>query len=280
MIEIKRVNFKLKGYENSVGVLCEDRQKLDCRVGKLSEKLSDSQLLKVTSQLMIPVNSADYEAVWAEADKLDLIAENVGYKVKYTALELKNAKWYLLKLDILDDDVEEYNTNYTEGICVKCQKEKVIFNKPIYIDKVKFKGKNMAITAYGDIIISEKIKMLLEENAVTGVGYEEVYHKNNRLKNDYKVYRLLIENVMKPMDALTTMYYEDMYCDECKKYGCLLTTYPRYKTELLKTNNDFNLTYEYFGGGFSGLRYPIVSNSVYNILCRIHGCRFEIVEEV
>lgn len=217
------------------------------------------------------------------SERLNIKFHVGGYGLICTPAELKKSNYLKLGLGIFGrgDWTDEYDTQYEETRCPVCNtitEYKQI--SQLTIDKTQFRGKDISMTSNDEIVVSEKMKMILEENDVTGIKFEPVKHKNNRLKNDFPAYQMFIENILPPLHTSMTYYYDRSLCEHCKAKGVHPTTYFRYKKEDLSGAMDFNYTSRYFHYNNKG--EIIISQKVYRLIKenKIRGCRFEIVGEV
>lgn len=256
---------------------------LSSKISELRSKLSENGTYYDGLNLYIYSNSSDMDLIWSEAKKLSLIPEIVGYNMQYSKSDYKDADCFMLSIQIFGkgDFTESYQTQYIEELkCEKCKRSVFKQDSELYIDKTVFKNKDIGITSNREIVISEKVKDILLSAEISGIKFANVNHKNTRIKNDFNVYQLLIDNTISKMDESTTVYYDPMgYCRYCDNHGMLLTSLPKYKKVDIKNIKDFNLTYEYFGGGEAGFKNIIVSRKVFELFKRnkLKGCMYDIV---
>ena len=233
--------------------------------------------------IKIEYESDEYRNISAIAVKYGFKAYEHTYKVEYTKKELSEAKFFEVNLSIYGkaDYTEGYQTKYKDFYCKSCCAHQLIPEGVIYINKTEFRGKDIAVSMKlnNEIIVSNKMKELIENMNMTGVNFFPAYHYNNRLKNDYLAWHMVVTNVIPKIDSSMPMYIMDNYCSVCKRHHVLPLSYVRYtKSELVKVN-DFNLSSEMFGNGWYGSPKLIVSHNVYDLIInnRIKGCKFEIV---
>jgi hypothetical protein len=224
-----------------------------------------------------------FEMLVQEAQKHRLKPVYVDYKMEYKKKDFEYAKYFMMHLRIFgkEDYTESYDTKYENiNLCSECKRSKMKQISELYIDKVQFKGKDIGITTNREIVISDKLYNILINYDLQGIQYQIVKHKNKKMKDEPKVYQIIVDNVLPQMYSATTFYLDEPgYCHTCKAYGNLLTTLPKYLSDDMINAKDINMTYEYIGGGYSGYRNYIISKKLYDILIcsKIKGLKFDIV---
>lgn len=233
--------------------------------------------------MRIEYDTAAYYDIYKTAEKYGYTARICTYSMEYTKKDLDNSDYFELKLGIYgkEDYTEKYQTKFTYSYCESCDTYQYLPEGEIYINKTEFRGKDIFTSMNGnnEIIVSDKIKTLIEELNLTGVEFYPAYHYNNRLKNDFPVWHMAVTNKLPPMDESVPLRIDDGYCSVCKKHHVLPLSYLRYSTSALDNACDFNISCESFGNGWYGSPRLIISRRVYEMLKnnKIKGCRFEIV---
>lgn len=259
---------------------------MESKISQLRSKLSEDGTLYDGWNFSIYIDSPDFKSVWDEAEKLSLKPEIDGYKIEYSKNDIKNADYFILSIPIFGkhDYTESFQTKYIEkSKCEVCGKSVLVQDSNLYIDKSLFRNKDIGITSNHEIVISENLKDILESNEVSGIEFANVNHKKQKIKNDFNVYQLIINNLMPKMDSSTSFHFDPMgYCRSCKNHGQLLTSLPKYKKEELMCIKDFNLSMEYFGGGMSGYKIVNITKKIYNLFKenKIKGCKYDIILSV
>lgn len=261
----------------------KNRELLELKISQLRSKLSEDGTFYDGWNFTIYTDSPDFELVWDEAEKLSLKPEIGAYKIEYSKNDFKNADYFLLSIPIFgkEDFTDSFQTKYIEkSKCEDCGKSVLVQDSNLYIDKPLFRNKDIGISSNHEIIVSEKLKDILEDNEMVGIELAIVNHKKEKIKNDFNVYQLIINNLMPKMDSSTSFSFDPMgYCERCKTHGQLLTSLPKYEKKELMCIKDFNLSLEYFGGGMSGYKIVIVTKKIYNLFkeYKIKGCKYEVI---
>ena len=204
------------------------------------------------------------------------------FEMEYTKAELENAKYLNIRLDSYCSSFpKEYGTIYSYDCKCKCcgsGKEQV---SELIIDKTKMGKKDISKTYDHDVIVSQKLHDIFLENNITGASFREVRHRSKKMKDEPVLYQLLATSNLPPMNN-KSVFYKEKFCECCQKSGLFLQTLPHYTEEALKEAKDINYTYEYFGGGWAGSPYIIVSQKVYRLIRdnKIKNIVFDIVEIV
>lgn len=236
--------------------------------------------------IKIEYGSDTYKNINTIAANYGFEAYECSYKMKYTKNELLEAKFFEATLDIYGktDYAESYQTKFKDFYCESCGVHQLIPGEAICINKTEFRGKDIAVSKKinNEIIVSDRMKKLIESAGLTGVKFVPVHHYNNRLKNDYPAWHMIVTSIMPPIDKSMPLYIMDNYCGVCKRHHVLPLSYVRYKESELAKACDFNLSCEMFGNGWYGSPKLIVSRSFYDLIRKnkIKGCRFEIVGTV
>lgn len=227
--------------------------------------------------------SEEYAQIMSTAEKFGLKAIEHHYQMKYTAKEINSAMYFEMFLGIYgkNDYTQSYQTKLVDNYCSKCNNHLLFPDKEVYINKNEFKGKDIATSMNGnyEIIVSDKMKKLIEEAKLTGIIFYPAYHYKEDYENDYPAWRMAVQNIMPPIDKNMPVNIIDGYCDVCQNHHILPLSYVRYKKSELEKATDFNISCEAFSGGWMSSPKLIISRKVYNLIKtnKIHGCKFEIV---
>lgn len=231
----------------------------------------------------IEYESDVYRSISAIAVKYGFEAYEHTYKMEYTKRELSEADFFEVTFGIYGkaDYTESYQTKFKDFYCESCGVHQLIPEEEIYINKTEFRGKDIAVSMKhnNEIIVSDKMKTLIEGSNLTGVKFYPAYHYNNKLKNDYPAWHMVITSIMPPIDKSMPLYKLEGYCDVCRKHHKLPLSFVRYKNDDIVKASDFNLSCEMFGNGWYGSPKLIISHKVYDLIMKnkIKGCKFEIV---
>lgn len=192
---------------------------------------------------------------------------------EYTKKEMNSAKYYYTSFIYPyqgdPKDAIDFGTKYDDSTgCQKCGRGKKQISE-LRIDLKKLKKYPIATMA-PEIFIRSEVKVLLEQNEVSGIHFGEVKDYKNRETITY--YQLFIDNIMPPMSDKVRVEYEDI--SKCKLCG-FGGIYPRsefiYNSKDISVMKDFNYTYEYIWA--YGLREVIISSKVRDIFqkfkCRV-----------
>ncbi|MDE6593213.1 MAG: hypothetical protein K2K57_09150 [Oscillospiraceae bacterium] len=249
----------------------------------LGELMSDTKLRYYSA----PYNSEKYNiiksSVKAAAEKYLIKISEHTYSLKCTKKEIDTARFYKMKLGIYgsEDHTEHYKTKYSDKYCSACDTHQRIPAEKVFINKCEFRGKDISCSdnLNNEILLSDKIKNLIEENNLTGVEFYPAHHYSKMIKNDYPVWRMAVTSILPPVDKSMDTEIIEGYCDVCKCHHILPLSYLRYKNSDLQQAADFNLSREHFGAGWYGSPELIVSRRVYNIFKgnNVKGVKYEIV---
>ncbi len=143
----------------------------------------------------------------------------------------------------------EYGTKYEKTfICPKCGATKFSQLGPLFWDTRQMKKRYVVeIPARRHIgghaiIISEKLKNILEQEKISGYYLKPVNNVSSNI-NLPKCYQLFINNILPPLSKKMPLVYYVENCAECRKYGQL--AYPlHYDKNLLTDLKDFNIASE------------------------------------
>ena len=230
-------------------------------------------------------NSEKYrimKSLGAEADKYNIEIREHTYKLEYSKNDIEKAIFFELKLPIYgsEDYTESFQTAFNDFYCESCDTHQYIPKGEVYINKSEFRGKNIATSMNfnNEIIVSDKMKELIEDAKFTGIVFYPAHHFSGRLRNDYPAWRMSVTSIMPPISSAMPVSIIEGYCSVCKRHHILPLSYVRYKRNELEKASDFNLSCETFGPGWYGSPKLIISRRVYDMLkCKNRGCRFEIV---
>lgn len=205
----------------------------------------------------------------AMADAFGLTADRYDYICLYDKRELERYPYIMLRALYCgpEDYSSEYQTEHKVWQCPDCGKEFKQAIPPLYYNKTEFKGKALASTASGSIIVSEPLKQAIECANLTGAVFSEAYHHNKRMKKEYPSYMMEVEHVLPLLREESLPYRHNLYCSGCHA-TVLPGSYPRYRRADFAGGFDFYLTREYEGGGWHGERRLIVSQKAFQIICQ------------
>lgn len=280
--------FILSSYKDIINVYGHTVSKEE-RIEKLAKDLNiKSKNFRTNSLMYISVEygTNQYEDLEREAEKWGFHIHELTYFIECTKKEVDMADYFVLNLGIYgkEDYTEGYQTEYIDLYCNECGNHYLIPKGECYIKKTEFRGKDIATSMLGnvEILVSDVVKNLIQSNNLSGVEFFKAHHYNNKIKNDFNVWRMAVVNTLPPIESGMTVVYEDGYCSTCKKHHVHPLSYVRYKKEVIHNALDFNLSCEFFGSGWYGSPKLIVSKKVYDMIRdnKINGCKFEIVGSV
>jgi len=105
-----------------------------------------------------------------------------------------------------------------------------------------------------EILINERLRLLLEENQITGYRLRPVTDFKQR--TDFLLYQLIITNTLPEMSAKISIEvdrfggnknFKPYPCETCGRNGIIRRSEAIYENEKLTKVCDFNLSKEYFG---------------------------------
>lgn len=173
---------------------------------------------------------------------------------EYSEDDLQNARLLWMSSDI-NNFVSaglRCGTKYDmSDACINCgtgaRQTSALYVEGHYLPRIR---KHRAIGSYqDDILVDGGMVKKLKDAGVTGISFGDV---RARLKNDKwtSVAReqILIEHVMPPMRGELTADDEQGLCKVCRRGGRRVKPPKPYREEDLVGMQDFNLTWEWFGG--------------------------------
>ncbi len=197
--------------------------------------------------------------LYAETPEFDmliteLMRQNLEYRRaevrEYSKKELEQAELFYMEIVYpweLDGGTPDFGTKYAKS-CPNCnhgliQKSDLIVN----IDKLK---KYDISTTQPEIVINERLRLLLEVNQITGYILRPVIDYKGR--TEPIMYQLIINNTLPAMsnEIRFDIVKNDPHCSPCKtcgRNGIIRRSEAIYEREKLKNVCDFNLSTEFFG---------------------------------
>lgn len=173
---------------------------------------------------------------------------------EYTKKELEEAKLFQMVLPFpyeMDGEIPNYGTTYEES-CSDCNVG-LIQTSDLIVNVKKFSKYDIA-TLMPEILISERVRLLLEENEITGYTLRPVTDFKRR--TDTLLYQLVITNTLPEMSSQirTEVSYfrgnkkfKPYPCKICGRNGKIRRSEAIYEKAKLTKVSDFNLSDEYFG---------------------------------
>ncbi len=165
--------------------------------------------------------------------------------VHYTKSEEDKAAYFGMTLIELlyweGTSAEEYGTVYS-GACPVCG----LGGKPVgnvLVDR-RFVKKCKIGSVRPDIVVSEEVRKLIEDNGLTGVSFKDNVrdYKGREMK---KLYTMEIHNILPPMSDTTWLRSLSPLEPKCEHRELGLASDMQYEAEKLKGALDFNLPYEH-----------------------------------
>ncbi len=206
---------------------------------------------------------------------------------RYTRQELEAAElllWRLTNQAIEDDYYDLHVDGYQGGPnashkrCPTCRAELEQI-RDLVVNKALMRGKDISLTYSFEIILSERMARLFQEQGLTGFDLRPVHHYKKPYKGEPTLYQLVVTNVLPPMASPPTEFERILHCDVCGITSQYLKHthwwgklqyreetdmyYSRYVLERVK---DFNHSAEYFGELAVSNPYVIISQRVYRLL--------------
>lgn len=266
----------------AVNLRFENNAEYRQRVEKIIASLPQNSVRRSGMFIYVRADTINWKTLNDIARQYDLKPQYEGIDAKYTKDELLRSAFLLMHIEIFGKEnyTEACATQYeSAGKCPKCgyAKEKQI--SPLCVDKTLFGNRDIAMTSKHEIVISERLHTCFCENSLSGMHYALVQNKNGD-NNGKRLYQVLAENTLSAMSKETEVYYDGAaYCDKCRAHGVILCSLVQYAAADLADAKDFNVTSEYFGGGYSGYKDFIISNKMYRCFKEnnIQGVKFDVV---
>jgi hypothetical protein len=205
----------------------------------------------------------------------------------YTRQELESAElliWGPTNQAIEEDYYDFYRKCDKEGIgpysrdCPTCR-ARLEQIRDLMVNKTLMKGKDISLTYSFEVILSEWVARLFQEEGLTGFELRPVHHYKKPYKGEPALYQLVVTNVLPPMASPPTEFDPIHHYDDCGRTSRYLkhvhwwgkiqyyedtdVYYPRGVLEVVK---DFNHTAEYFGDLAVSHPYVIITQRVYRLL--------------
>lgn len=173
---------------------------------------------------------------------------------EYTKKEIEEFKLFHMGLAFpyeLDGEIPNYGTMY-ENSCPACDTVR-LQTSDLIVNMKKFVKYDIS-TLMPEILINERLRLLLEENQITGYVLRPVTDFKGR--TDLLLYQLIITNVLPDMSTDIKVEVEHFRgnknfkpypCEICGRNGIIRRSEAIYEHEELAEVYDFNLSMEYFG---------------------------------
>ncbi|HIS63707.1 MAG TPA: hypothetical protein IAC14_16000 [Candidatus Scybalomonas excrementigallinarum] len=156
-------------------------------------------------------------------------------KIEYFLFTPKDGKWQKNW-----QYARYFNTEY-KSKCVKCDlKQKQITS--LYVPTKLIKNKLDMCEMTTGIVVSKKVRELIEKEECTGVIFQEVLDYKTR-EAEEELSQLVITNTLTSMSEKTKKNISEV-CDVCRESSCEVMGIPIYDRSSLKEAKDFNLTQE------------------------------------
>lgn len=212
---------------------------------------------------------------------------SISIETHYTRQELESAEllvWGPTNQAIEDDYYELYIRTDDEGFgklykrCSACgaRLEQI---RDLIVNKTLMRGKDISLTYSDEVILSERVGRLLQEQGLTGCKLRLVHHYKKPYKGEPSLYQLMVTNTLPPMLSPPTEFEHFHDCAVCGRTSRFLkhthwwgkiqyredtdVYYPRHVLEVVQ---DFNHTAEWFGEQRVMHRWIIITQRVYRLL--------------
>lgn len=216
-----------------------------------------------------------------------LASRHIRVEHRYTRQELEAVDllvWSPTNQAIEDDYYDLHEDGYQGGPCAshtRCRvcRAELQQVRDLAVNKALVRGKDVSLTYSFEVILSERVARLFEEQGLTGFGRRPVRHYKKPYKGEPTLYQLVVTNVLPPMAAPPTEFEQFHHCDACGRttqylkhthwwgkiqyYEDTDVYYPR---SVLDVTKDLNHTTEYFGDLPVGHPYVIITQRVYRLL--------------
>ena len=177
------------------------------------------------------------------------IANDFNEFRQYTKKEIENAEFYDLTLlnpwESEGQTEKSFNVDYDmSNTCPQCGGGKRL-RSDILVQTSKLKNKDIVLLI-PSIIVSEKVKRLIEENCLTGCYFAPVRDYKRHTVEDY--YHLVINNELPALNkSVRIIHVSPWYCEVCHNRGQILESEMIYRKTDLQYFKDLNVTKEHFG---------------------------------
>jgi len=212
---------------------------------------------------------------------------SISIETRYTRKELGSAElliWGPTNQAIEDDcydffaEDEEHRDLYRYCSACGAPHEQI---REIVINKARMGKREVSLTYSNEVILSERVGQLLQEQGLTGFELWPVHHYKKAYKGEPTLYQLRVTHVLPPMASPPTEFDPvwTRHCEVCGRTGHYLRrehwwgkihyyedTDVYYPRSVLKVVKDFNHTVEWFGDLRVTHRWIIITQRVYRLL--------------
>ena len=227
------------------------------------------------------------EMIEAIQARPDLLSPHIRVERLFTQSELDLASLLVLRItnqSIKDDHYDLNPKRDPKGIgpayeqCAACrarlwQRRDLVLN-PNHMGK-----KDVSLTFTFDVILSERLATLLQENEIEGYTLRPVQNYGARGENAQRLYQLQVTNSLPPMLAPPTQFGLVRHCEVCRTTSTYLKrehywgniryyedTDIYYPKGVLEAAQDFNYTAELFGDLSVAKPMIIIGQRLYRLL--------------
>lgn len=203
--------------------------------------------------IVLYADTSEFEFLIAELERRNLKFRRAEVR-EYTKKELEQTELFHMILAFpyeLDGEIPNYGTAY-EKSCPDCDIG-LIQTSDLIVNAKKFSKYDIA-TLMPEILINERLRLLLEENQITGYTLRPVTDIKKR--TDILLHQLIITNTLPEMSNQVRVdreYFDGNQnfkpypCKICGRNGMIRRSEAIYKREKLMRVCDFNLSKEFFG---------------------------------
>lgn len=236
--------------------------------------------------LYLEVESEKSEILTREIQKNPDIGYLSRIDHQYTPQELESAEllvWGPTNQAIEDDyydfyaEDEERRELYRRCPACGARLEQI---REMIVNKALMRKKDVSLTYSDEVILSERVGQLLQEQGLTGFELRPVHHYKKPYKGEQPtLYQLRVTHVLPPMASPPTEFEHFHECAVCQRKSQFLKhthwwgkiqyyedTDVYYPRSVLKVVKDFDYTAEWFGEQRVMHRWIIITQRVYRLL--------------
>ena len=217
----------------------------------------------------------------------ELASPHIRVEHRYARQELEAADllvWSPTNQAIEDDYYDLHEDGYQGGPCAshtRCRvcRAELQQVRDLAVNKALVRGKDVSLTYSFEVILSERVAQLFQEQGLTGLGLRPVRHYKKPYEGEPALYQLVVTNVLPTMASPPTEFERVRECSTCGRRSQFLKHeqwwgkiryiddtdiyYPCHVSKIVK---DFNHTAENFGELPAGGPYVIITQQVYRLL--------------
>lgn len=216
-------------------------------------------------EIRLYADTPEFELLIAELEKRGLKYDRVEVR-EYTKKDLEQSELFQMILAFpyeSDGEIPNYGTTY-ERSCPDCDIG-LIQTSDLIVNAKRFSKYDIA-TLEPEILINEKLRILLEENQITGYDLRTAIDFKSR--TDLLLHQLVITNVLPEMSEYIRVDRADQprsMCKTCGRNGIIRRSEAIYEREKLAKVCDLNVSKEFFGINMYCVQDIIVTQKLYKL---------------